>query len=71
MALYKIQLTTDQIEFLSQAPEQGMGYHIVDLTLKNGDVLMNMVVINGSFLQLDEDVQLTINDIDKIELHRD
>lgn len=71
MALYKLLLNNDQIEFLSHVPEQGMGYHVVDLTLKNGNILKNMVVVNGSFLQLDEDVQLTINDIDKIELHRD
>jgi hypothetical protein len=71
MALYKIQLTIDQIEFLSQVPEQGMGYHIVDVKLKNGDVLKNMVVLNCSFLQLDEKMQLKVDDIDKIELHKD
>lgn len=71
MATYKLQLNQNQIDFLSHLPEQGMGYQIVDLTLKNGEVLKKKIVLNCSLLQLDEQEQLVADDIDKIELHRD
>jgi len=71
MGLYKIALNQEQIEYLSLLPEQGMGYQIVDLILKNGDVLRNKIVLNCSFLQLDDQEQLNVEDIDKIELHRE
>lgn len=71
MATYKLQLNQDHIEFLSHLPEQGMGYQIVDLTLKNGEVLKKKIVMNCTLLQLDEQEQLDADDIDKIELHRD
>lgn len=71
MGLYKIALNQEQIEYLSHLPEQGMGYQIVDLILKNGDVLRNKIVLNCSFLQLDDQEQLNVEDIDKIELHRE
>jgi len=71
MESYRILLTDSQIEYLSHQPENGMGYHIVDLTLKSGDVLMKKVVLNCSFLQLDDQEQLNVEDIIKIELHRD
>ncbi len=48
-----------------------MGYQIVDLTLKSGDVLMKKVVLNCSILQLEDQEQLNVEDIIKIELHRD
>jgi hypothetical protein len=71
MGTYKIELNKHQSEFLSHLPEQGMGYQIVDLTLKNGIVLKSKVVLNCSFLQLDDNEQLKTEDIDKIELHRE
>jgi hypothetical protein len=71
MESYRILLTDSQIEYLSHQPENGMGYQIVDLTLKSGDVLMKKVVLNCSILQLEDQEQLNVEDIIKIELHRD
>jgi hypothetical protein len=65
---FRITLNKDQIEFLSKIPEQGMGYQLVNLTLKNGKVLKKRVVINCTYLQLDDQEELKVGDIDKIEI---
>jgi hypothetical protein len=67
---YRIILNKDQIEFLSKLPEQGMGYQLVDITLKDGRVLKNKVVINSTYLKLVEPEHVKADDIDKIELHQ-
>ncbi len=71
MATYKIELNKDQSELLSRLPEQGMGYQIVNVFLKDGKVLKHRVVLNCSFLQLEDNEQLKTEDIDKIELHNE
>ncbi len=35
---------------LSRLPEAGMGYHLVEVTLKDGRRLHNLVVLNSEFL---------------------
>lgn len=70
MASYRITLNKNQIEFLSKLPERGMGYQLVDLTLKDGRVLKDKVVINSTYLKLDESEYVKADDIDKIELHQ-
>jgi hypothetical protein len=67
---FKITLNKDQIEFLSNLPEQGMGYQLVDLTLKNGRVLRGIIVLNSTYLKLNEAELIKADDIDKIELHQ-
>ena len=71
MGLYKLTLNEDQAEFLSQLPEQGMGYQIVDFTLKNGMKLIGKTVINCTYLELAEEEIINADDIIKIELHKD
>lgn len=66
----KIKLTSEQISFLSALPEQGMGYQIVDITLKNGLKLKKRIVLNGSYLQINKNEKLDIFEIKKIELHK-
>jgi hypothetical protein len=67
---FKITLNKDQIEFLSKLPEQGMGYQLVDLTLKNGRVLRGIIVLNSTYLKLNESEHIKADDIDKIEVHQ-
>lgn len=64
----KVQLTDDQINYLSELPEQGMGYQIVDVFLKNGEVLKQRIVLNSTYLKLEENEDILLTDILKIEL---
>ena len=66
----KIKLAQKHVDFLSTQPEQGMGYQIVDLTLKNGRVLRNKLVFNAMFLQIEEGELKKSGEIAKIELHQ-
>ncbi len=68
---YKLELNKQQIDFLSQLPEQGMGYQLVDLTLKDGRVMKGMVVLNCTYLKLDESELIKLDDIDRIEPHKE
>ena len=64
----KIKLTPSQIDFLSGIPESGMGYQIVNLILKNKKVLKKRIVLNSSFLKKNENEEINVEDIIKIEL---
>lgn len=64
----KIQLSKEQTKYLSELPEQGMGYQIVDVFLKNGEVLKQRVVLNATFLTLEENEDILLSDILKIKL---
>jgi hypothetical protein len=65
----KIKLNKNQTDYLSSLPEQGMGYQIVDITLKNGTVLKKRIVLNSSFLKLENKEQIKPNEIHIIKLH--
>jgi len=65
----KIKLLKKQIELLTSLPEQGMGYQIVDITLKNGRTLKEKVVLNSMYLQIDEKEKIDPNEIQTIKLH--
>ncbi len=43
-----------------------MGFHNVDLHLKNGEVLKNKIVLNCSILTLEKTIKLDIDDIEQI-----
>jgi len=62
----KIRLTDKFIQQLINTPESGMGFHNVDLYLKNGDVLKNKIVLNCSILTLEKTIKLDIGDIEQI-----
>ena len=66
----KRKLNEKYIDYLSNQPEQGMGYQIVDITLKNGRVLYDRVVLNSSYLKLNEYDQFNLDDIVKIEIKK-
>lgn len=64
----KIKLPDDFIKQLIETPENGMGYHIVDLHFKNGEVLKNQIVKNSSILILENTIKLDINEIELIKI---
>jgi hypothetical protein len=71
MGLYRITLNKDQVEFLSRLPEQGMGYHIVDLTLIDGTKLKGKMIFNCMYLELAEGESIPVDNIREIEIHKD
>ena len=64
----KLKLQDKFIEYLESQPEQGMGYQIVDLHLKNGMILQNRIVLNSAYLQLENDENITANDIESLTI---
>lgn len=54
---------------LLSAPEKGMGYHVVDVLLKNGEVLKNKIVLNSSILQLNANEVIEEEEIAALEIH--
>jgi hypothetical protein len=63
-----LKLSDSFINILVNLPENGMGYQIVKVILKNGEVLNHHKVINSSLLMLEENENITEKDIEKIEL---
>lgn len=63
----KIKLPEIFVKILSSLPEQGMGYQIVTITLKNGIRLINRIVTNSCYLILSENEKINPSDIQKIE----
>jgi len=66
----KIELKEANVQYLSKLPESGMGYQIVDITLKDGQQLKSRIVVNSQFLLLDEDENIDPLLIEKIEIHK-
>ena len=56
------------INILINLPENGMGYQIVKVILKSGEILREHKVLNSELLMLEENEKITVKDIDKIEL---
>ena len=65
-----IRLKEDQIDQLSQLPENGMGYQVVRLLLKDGTTLDNRLVFNSEYLQVGLDEALDADQIESIALSR-
>ena len=65
-----LKLTDSFINSLINLPESGMGYQLVKIILKNGNVLTRHKVINSELLMLEENENINIGDIDKIELEK-
>lgn len=64
----RIKLNKDWIEYFCSLPESGMGYQIVDITLKDGRVLKNIVVFNAEELELPLEKELDVEDIKEVQL---
>ena len=65
-----LKLTEGFINVLVNLPESGMGYQLVNVTLKSGKVLHRHKVLNSELLMLEENENITVKDIDKIELEQ-
>ena len=55
---------------LEASPESGMGYQLVDVTLRSGEHLSKLPVFNGEYLEVPDSVTFEASAIELIELHR-
>lgn len=62
----KILLSDKLTKQLINTPETGMGYHRVDIYLKNGEVLKNKIVLNCSILAIENSIKLNTDEIEKL-----
>lgn len=56
------------IEKLLNLPENGMGYHVVKVILRNGKVLHWLKVINSEYLILESNQNIHVNEIENVDL---
>lgn len=70
MQTQKIILPEKFVNFLVNLPENGMGYQLVKIFLKDGKVLRKHKVINSSVLILDGAESITLSQISKLELEK-
>ena len=68
MVTSELKLPDSFINILVNLPESGMGYQIVKVILKSGQVLYQHKVFNSEILVLEENENISIKDIEKIEL---
>ncbi len=64
----KVQLKKEHIQHLMKLPESGMGYQIVDITLKDGQQFKERTVLNSQLLLLEDNEDIDPNYIKRIEL---
>ena len=65
----KYKLNNYWTEYLLKYPETGMGYQRVDIKLKTGQTIKNVVVLNAEELILpDEYADLSCDDISNIKV---
>jgi hypothetical protein len=64
----RIKLSENWVEYLCSMPESGMGYQVVDVMLKDGRVLREIVVFNAEELGLPPEYKdLKIEDIEDVK----
>ena len=68
MITKRIELPEKLVTHLVSLPENGMGYQIVKVFLKNGSIFHNLKVINSSMLIVEQNIKLNKGDIEKVEL---
>lgn len=64
----KVELPESLINKLIELPEQGMGYQLVKIVMQNGVILKNRIVLNSTFLLLEENEKINIEEIEDIEI---
>ncbi len=62
-----IKLPDNFINLLTNLPETGMGYQIVNVILKGGTILRKHKVLNSTLLLLEENEDFSGFDIERIE----
>ncbi|KAA9338810.1 hypothetical protein [Adhaeribacter soli] len=68
--MQKIELPEPFVQYLIKQPEQGMGYQIVDIALKNGRKYSGLRVLNCSLLLIDEEENILPDDIFEVNVNQ-
>jgi len=66
----KLKIEQKFVDYLVRLPEQGMGYQIVDVDLKNGRKLTDRIVLDSSLLILQDGETFSPEEIKTIDLSR-
>lgn len=64
----RLKLSKEYVDYLSEHPESGMGYQIVNIELINGSVLKNRIVFNSEYLELNSPLEIKLSEIKKLEI---
>ena len=64
----QLKLSNKFSNYLVDLPEQGMGFQIVDIELKNGNLLKDRVILNSMYLKLIENEIIENKDIKSIRI---
>lgn len=64
----QLRLSNKHISMLEKLPEQGMGYQIVNIKLKDGRVLTDRIVFNSTYLKLNKEDIFTLDEIKDIKI---
>ena len=56
------------IDYLENQTEHGMGYQIVDIELIDGSVLVDRIVFNSTYLKLEKEEKISIDQIKDIKI---
>lgn len=62
-----LQLPNKWVQYLLQKPENGMGYQLVKIVLRNGEIIRKLRVLNGSKLLLPADKNISNEEIVQLE----
>lgn len=63
-----LELKKKHIDYLSKMPENGMGYQLVDIILKDGKELKKRIVFNSTYLKLMDNEKIIKSEIKTITI---
>ncbi|MCC6700657.1 MAG: hypothetical protein IT221_03990 [Fluviicola sp.] len=65
---YNLRLSQNFINYLIEQPETGMGYHLVEIELKDGTVLKDRIILNSEYIKLQSIDEIFLDEIKRIEI---
>jgi|TARA_B110000208_G_C11416736_1_gene301873 hypothetical protein len=65
---FRLKISKKYSKYLENLPEQGMGYKLIDVELKNGLKLINRIVINSNLLELKTKEEFWNKDIKELKI---
>ncbi|MCU0351831.1 MAG: hypothetical protein MUF43_13550 [Flavobacterium sp.] len=64
----RLKLPTVFSNYLENLPEKGMGYQIVDIELLDGQILVDRIVFNSTYLKLNENEKIQPEKIKNVKV---
>lgn len=64
----RIELPKQISDYLVSLPESGMGYQLVKVITKSGEILRNLKVFNSTHLLVEEETAISRENIERVEL---